>query len=54
MQLQVSAAEAELRDVRAELQRHNEQHRQLLGLKDRLEAEIATYRKLLDGDDGFK
>ncbi|NWW37788.1 K1C18 protein, partial [Panurus biarmicus] len=49
VQLQVSAAEAELRDVRAQLQRQNEQHRELLGLKDRLEAEIATYRQLLEG-----
>uniref|UniRef100_A0A803WGY8 Keratin 18 n=2 Tax=Ficedula albicollis TaxID=59894 RepID=A0A803WGY8_FICAL len=53
VQLQVSAAEAELRDVRAQLQRQNEQHRELLGLKDRLEAEIATYRELLEGGDGF-
>ncbi|NWZ87803.1 K1C18 protein, partial [Poecile atricapillus] len=49
VQLQVSTAEAELRDVRAQLQRQNEQHRELLGLKDRLEAEIATYRQLLEG-----
>ncbi|NXB05874.1 K1C18 protein, partial [Cnemophilus loriae] len=49
VQLQVSAAEAELRDLRAQLQRQNEQHRELLGLKDRLEAEIATYRQLLEG-----
>ncbi|XP_039561677.1 keratin, type I cytoskeletal 18 [Passer montanus] len=53
VQLQVSAAEAELREVRAQLQRQNEQHRELLGLKDRLEAEIATYRQLLEGGDGF-
>ncbi|NXP39796.1 K1C19 protein, partial [Leiothrix lutea] len=52
VQLQVSAAEAELRDVRAQLQRQNEEHRELLGLKDRLEAEIATYRQLLEGGDG--
>ncbi|NWY66497.1 K1C19 protein, partial [Erithacus rubecula] len=54
VQLQVSAAEAELREVRAQLQRQNEQHRELLGLKDRLEAEIATYRELLEGGDGFR
>ncbi|NWV38697.1 K1C19 protein, partial [Grantiella picta] len=54
VQLQVSAAEAELRDLRAQLQQQNEQHRQLLGLKDRLEAEIATYRQLLEGGDGFR
>uniref|UniRef100_A0A8U8C1S4 Keratin 18 n=1 Tax=Geospiza parvula TaxID=87175 RepID=A0A8U8C1S4_GEOPR len=53
VQLQVSAAEAELRDVRAQLQRQNEQHRELLGLKDRLEAEIATYRQLLEGGEDF-
>ncbi|NXH94386.1 K1C18 protein, partial [Pachycephala philippinensis] len=46
VQIQVSAAEAELRELRAQLQRQNEQHRELLGLKDRLEAEIATYRQL--------
>ncbi|NXR57695.1 K1C18 protein, partial [Rhadina sibilatrix] len=49
VQLQVGAAEAELREVRAQLQRQNEEHRELLGLKDRLEAEIATYRQLLEG-----
>ncbi|NXX34541.1 K1C19 protein, partial [Nicator chloris] len=54
VQLQVSAAEAELRDVRAQLQRQNEQHRELLGLRDQLEAEIATYRQLLEGGDGFR
>ncbi|NXN88475.1 K1C19 protein, partial [Bombycilla garrulus] len=54
VQLQVSAAEAELRDVRAQLQQQNEQHRELLGLKDRLEAEISTYRQLLEGGDGFR
>lgn len=40
--------------MRAQLQRQNEQHRELLGLKDRLEAEIATYRQLLEGGDGFR
>ncbi|NWV78005.1 K1C18 protein, partial [Dasyornis broadbenti] len=49
LQLQVSAAEAELRDLRVQLQQQNEQHRELLGLKDRLEAEIATYQQLLEG-----
>ncbi|NXQ53881.1 K1C18 protein, partial [Anthoscopus minutus] len=49
VQLQVSVAEAELRDMRVQLQQQNEQHRELLGLKDRLEAEIATYRQLLEG-----
>ncbi|KAM9112784.1 keratin, type I cytoskeletal 42-like [Pangshura tecta] len=43
--------EAELVQLRTNAQRQAEGHQQLLDLKTRLEMEIATYRRLLEGDD---
>ncbi|XP_053907329.1 keratin, type I cytoskeletal 18 [Cuculus canorus] len=45
--------EAELLQVRNELQRQAEDYNVLLNVKGQLEAEIATYRRLLDGGDDF-
>ncbi|NXI37887.1 K1C18 protein, partial [Galbula dea] len=42
-------AEAELLQVRNELQRQAEEYQALLNVKGKLEAEIATYRQLLEG-----
>ncbi|NXE57785.1 K1C18 protein, partial [Casuarius casuarius] len=47
-------AEAELAQVRAELQRQAEEYQALLNIKDKLEAEIATYRQLLEGGEEFR
>ncbi|KFU91934.1 Keratin, type I cytoskeletal 18, partial [Chaetura pelagica] len=45
----VLRVEAELGQARAELQRQLQEHQDLLNAKDKLEAEIATYRQLLEG-----
>ncbi|XP_042692632.1 keratin, type I cytoskeletal 18, partial [Centrocercus urophasianus] len=45
--------EEELAQARAELQRQNREHCALQDAKSKLEAEIATYRALLEGGEGF-
>ncbi|XP_065606148.1 keratin, type I cytoskeletal 18 [Cyrtonyx montezumae] len=45
--------EEELAQARGELQRQNREHCALLDAKNKLEAEIATYRALLEGGEGF-
>ncbi|NXG53129.1 K1C18 protein, partial [Psilopogon haemacephalus] len=47
-------AEAELLQVRGELQRQAEEYQALLNVKVKLEAEIATYRQLLEGGEEFR
>ncbi|NXT42149.1 K1C18 protein, partial [Pelecanoides urinatrix] len=47
-------AEAELTQLRSELQRQAEEHQALLNVKGKLEAEIATYRQLLEGGEEFR
>uniref|UniRef100_A0A8C6ZY07 Keratin 18 n=1 Tax=Nothoprocta perdicaria TaxID=30464 RepID=A0A8C6ZY07_NOTPE len=49
----IGHAEAELAQARAELQRQADEYQALLNVKDRLEAEIATYRQLLEGGEEF-
>ncbi|XP_074663600.1 keratin, type I cytoskeletal 18 [Strix aluco] len=46
-------AEAELLQVRNELQHQAEEYQALLNVKGKLEAEIATYRQLLEGGEEF-
>ncbi|NWX14450.1 K1C18 protein, partial [Aegotheles bennettii] len=50
----VLRAEAELAQVRAELQRQAEEYQVLLNVKGKLEAEIATYQQLLEGGEEFR
>ncbi|NXA43354.1 K1C18 protein, partial [Eudromia elegans] len=50
----VGRAEAELVQARAELQRQADEYQALLNVKDKLEAEIATYRQLLEGGEEFR
>ncbi|NWT49311.1 K1C18 protein, partial [Chroicocephalus maculipennis] len=50
----VLRAEAELLQVRTELQRQAEEYQALLNVKGKLEAEIATYRQLLEGGEEFR
>uniref|UniRef100_A0A803Y534 IF rod domain-containing protein n=1 Tax=Meleagris gallopavo TaxID=9103 RepID=A0A803Y534_MELGA len=46
--------EEELAQARAELQRQNREYCALQDAKSKLEAEIATYRALLEGGEGFR
>ncbi|XP_053067438.1 keratin, type I cuticular Ha6 [Acinonyx jubatus] len=51
MQCLISNVEAQLADIRCDLERQNQEYQVLLDVKARLESEIATYRRLLEGED---
>ncbi|KAM8819042.1 keratin, type I cytoskeletal 12 [Rhynchonycteris naso] len=46
----IGSLEQQLLQVRVDIERHNANHQQLLNIKTRLELEIETYRRLLEGE----
>lgn len=47
----ISGIEAQLSDLRSEMECQNQEYKMLLDIKTRLEQEIATYRSLLEDQD---
>ncbi|XP_004684254.1 PREDICTED: keratin, type I cuticular Ha6 [Condylura cristata] len=51
MQCMIGNVESQLAEIRCDLERQNQEYQVLLDVKARLESEIATYRRLLEGED---
>lgn len=50
IQLQLNALKDQLLNIRSEAEHHMKEYDILLNIKTRLEQEIATYRRLLEGE----
>ncbi|XP_008567734.1 PREDICTED: keratin, type I cuticular Ha6 isoform X2 [Galeopterus variegatus] len=51
LQCMITNVEAQLAEIRCDLERQNQEYQVLLDVKARLESEIATYRRLLESED---
>lgn len=51
MQSLISTVEEQLSEIRADLERQNQEYQVLLDVRARLEGEISTYQKLLESED---
>ncbi|KAM8946166.1 keratin, type I cytoskeletal 19-like [Pelodytes ibericus] len=47
----ISSLEAQLGDIRSDMERQNQEYKMLMDIKTRLEQEISMYRQLLEGHD---
>uniref|UniRef100_A0A670ZJ39 IF rod domain-containing protein n=1 Tax=Pseudonaja textilis TaxID=8673 RepID=A0A670ZJ39_PSETE len=53
IQVQISSLEEQLLQIRSDMESQNAEYQQLLGIKTRLEKEIETYHRLLEGEAGY-